>query len=303
MRQSKTSRHQRGKSRSGKGPPAAPGSESHAPKTRSAALAGKDRPEIPKSLKRTEAHTKRGDGVVLYGRHAVLAAFANAKRRLERLYVSDDPDEALAAALAKRPVDTVRVERRSLDARAGEAGAHQGIVLECSALVQPPLEECVPAEGPALVLVLDQITDSRNTGAILRSAAAFGVAAVIVQTRHAAPLNGACAKAASGALERIPVVQEVNLARTMAQLQGRGFWLLGLDGAAAEDLANLTPSERQALVLGAEGRGLRQLIAQRCDRLARISILPDTESLNVSVAAGIALAHCTRGRLCPSSSY
>ena len=235
-----------------------------------------------------------GDGgIVLYGRHAVLAAVANGRRPVRRLLSLGPPDDAVAAAAAARGLEVETLERGAFAAIVGEEAAHQSLGAVVGPLPEPDLRDLAAVEaGP--IVVLDQISDSRNVGAILRSAAAFGATALVMQTRHAAPLNGACAKAASGALEWVPVAHEVNLARALTQLQGDGWWVAGLDGRGEVELADFAPTARQVLVLGAEGRGLRHLIRERCDVRLRIPIRPPVESLNVAVSAGIVLAHCAR---------
>jgi 23S rRNA (guanosine2251-2'-O)-methyltransferase len=165
---------------------------------------------------------------------------------------------------------------------------HQGLALSVGPLPERDLGELGQGER-SLVLALDQVSDPRNLGAILRTAAALGAEGVLLPQRRSAELNGACAKAASGALDLLPLVEVVNLARSLAELKGRGYWIVGLDAAAPGTLEGLDLPPRVALVLGSEGEGLRRLVAERCDFLARLEIDPRMESLNVSVAAGIAL--------------
>ncbi|MFM7416436.1 MAG: 23S rRNA (guanosine(2251)-2'-O)-methyltransferase RlmB, partial [Alphaproteobacteria bacterium] len=165
-------------------------------------------------------------------------------------------------------------------------------------LVEPleavALEDAIAAsDGP--VLLLDQVTDPRNVGAILRSAAAFGAACVVLQDRHAPPETGALARAASGALDIVPVVREVNLSRAIASLQKAGFWVMGLAGDATRTLAEACPKDRRvALVLGAEDAGLRRLQRETCDELVRLPITQAMESLNVAAAAAVALYEVVR---------
>jgi 23S rRNA (guanosine2251-2'-O)-methyltransferase len=167
---------------------------------------------------------------------------------------------------------------------------HQGLVLDARPLPERSIADLDPGPGaPALVLVLDQVSDPRNLGAILRTAAALGVAGVIVPRRHSAELGGVCAKAASGALDLVPIVEAANLARALEELRERAFWIVGLDAAGPDRLEALPREPRRVLVLGAEGPGLRRLVAEGCDHLARLEIDPRMESLNVAVAAGIAL--------------
>jgi 23S rRNA (guanosine2251-2'-O)-methyltransferase len=166
---------------------------------------------------------------------------------------------------------------------------HQGLVLDCAPLEDLTIDE-LPEPDPARpVIVLDQVTDPHNLGAILRSAAAFGAAAVVTQDRHAPPESGALAKAASGALELVPWVRVVNLARALEELAEAGYWRIGLDGAADALFGEVIPAGPVALVMGAEGEGLRPNVAAHCDVLARLPIAPAMESLNVSNAAAIAL--------------
>jgi 23S rRNA (guanosine2251-2'-O)-methyltransferase len=232
----------------------------------------------------------------LWGRHAVEAALANPRRPCLRLLATAPALERLGDR-AHRPGLAVEVVSADLIARRlGTEEMHQGLALEVGPLPPLALDAAIPKAGPCLVLALDQLSDPRNVGAVLRSAAAFEVAAAILPQRRSAELSGAAARAAAGALDLVPLVEVVNLARTLDDLKARGFWIVGLDGGAEKNLADLPALERVVLVLGSEGRGLRRIVAERCDHMARIAIDPRIESLNVAVAAGIAL-HALRRRM------
>ncbi|HUT51393.1 MAG TPA: 23S rRNA (guanosine(2251)-2'-O)-methyltransferase RlmB [Alphaproteobacteria bacterium] len=233
----------------------------------------------------------------LYGVHPVLAALANPARTIGRFLITAEAHQRLASDLpAGGPTPRI-VERGELD-RALPAGAvHQGVAVEAQPLPAADLEVLVSGLDPkarALVVVLDQITDPQNAGAVLRAAAAFGAAALVTTDRHAPPTSGAFAKAAAGALEAVPLIRVGNLVSALETLQSHGFWSLGLDGRAEHNIADADTGRRIALVLGAEGVGLRRLTRERCDMLARIPIASTVESLNVATAAAIALYEVTR---------
>lgn len=236
-----------------------------------------------------------GGAVWLYGLHAVSAALANPARRLRRLLVTRGAEQELAERFSPpwRIVPEI-VERNRLDSTLPPDAIHQGAALLVDPLPAPPMEKLL-ADSTGPVLVLDQVTDPRNVGAILRSAAAFGAAALVVQDRHAPQETGALARAASGALEVVPILREVNLARALEQLKKAGLWVVGLEAAGPVTLAQsgLT-GRRVALVLGAEGEGLRRLTRETCDELVRLPIHAAMESLNVSAAAAVALYELAR---------
>ncbi|HLY56733.1 MAG TPA: 23S rRNA (guanosine(2251)-2'-O)-methyltransferase RlmB [Stellaceae bacterium] len=238
-----------------------------------------------------------GGGAWLWGRHAVLAALANPARK--RLRVVATAEAAAELAALDEPVQAQILEREAL-AQALPAGAvHQGMALLARPLPPADLEGVIEHAGENTVLVvLDQVTDPHNVGAVLRSAAAFGAAAVIVPDRHAPEMSGVLAKAASGAVEHVPVVRVVNLARALARLKESGWWIVGLDGAAERTLASLRLSGRIALVLGAEGDGMRRLTREACDLAARLPTGGPVASLNVSNAAAAALYELAREREC-----
>lgn len=249
-------------------------------------------------------HRERG-GRWVYGRHAVRAALANPQRVWRRLAVIPE-HEAEAAALVgaaraerRGEGDPVRVlDRAGLAALLPEGAVHQGWALDAEPLLPADLDDVLRAaeigEGPAIVVVLDQVTDPHNVGAVLRSAAAFGASAVLVAEHGAPPETGALAKAASGALDIVPLVRVVNLARALDRLKEAGFWCCGLDAEATRPLAALDLGRRAALVLGSEGGGLRRLVRERCDFLARLPTRPELPSLNVSNAVAIALYELVR---------
>jgi 23S rRNA (guanosine2251-2'-O)-methyltransferase len=246
----------------------------------------------------------------LYGRHAVAAALANPARRWRRL-VALAGHETEAAGLAagaraekRGAAETVQMlDRLALAALLPEGAVHQGLALEVEPLAGADLDDMLRAAdivsenagGRAVVVVLDQVTDPHNVGAVLRSAAAFGALGVIVAEHNAPPASGALAKAASGALDLVPLVRVVNIARALDRLKAAGFWCCGLDETAAEPLAALDLGPKAAVVLGSEGGGLRRLVRERCDFLARLPTRPPLASLNVSNAAAIALYELARG--------
>jgi 23S rRNA (guanosine2251-2'-O)-methyltransferase len=232
-----------------------------------------------------------GEHCLIFGIHAVEAVLGNPRRSIRRLYLTDNAERRLQAALAGRgAVARERVLPRDLERRLGADAVHQGALVETEALPEPELAELAASAGAGRpLLVLDQITDPHNVGAILRSAAVLGAGGLVMTRRHSPPLDGALAKSASGALEHVPVALVQNLARAIADLRDLGVTVIGLDGGASEHLEDMAWPTAAALVLGAEGKGLRQLTRESCNRLARISTDGPFASLNVSNAAAIAL--------------
>jgi 23S rRNA (guanosine2251-2'-O)-methyltransferase len=235
---------------------------------------------------RERRHREPSDTVMLYGWHTVTAALANPARRIRKLFATENALRRLAEDGITPPVTPELVRPDALAARLTPDAVHQGLIAEADPLPSPDIED-LPATG--IVLVLDQITDPHNVGAILRSAAAFAVAAVVTTARHSPDATGVLAKSASGALELVPIAIVQNLARALAALKERGFLVVGLDSSAADDLAAMKLHAPLALVLGAEGKGLRQLTGATCDRLARLNLPGAIKSLNVSNAAALAL--------------
>ena len=234
----------------------------------------------------------------LWGGHAVLAALANPARRLRRVLVAGETvetweNEVAERLEARRDVRKPEIIARHAFAQHLPAGAvHQGIAVQAEPLDQPELAELLaglPADRPAGLILLDQVSDPHNVGAVLRSASAFGAAAVVATKRNAPGETGALAKAASGALEHVPYPHVTNLARAMATAQAHGFRLLGLAREAAATLADEAGQDRLGLVLGAEGHGLRQKTRATCDTLVRLPTNGPVGELNVSNAAAVGL--------------
>lgn len=252
---------------------------------------GGQRPRKPGGGVPTGSALGADDGLVrLFGSHAVEAALANPQRRLRRLLATENAERRLADAIAARGVAIDRATPGDLDHLLGADTVHQGLLLEAEPLPEPTLADLVDRArtlGP--LVLLDHVTDPHNVGAVLRSAAAFGAGGLIFTRRHSAPLNGVLAKAASGALDVVPVLPVQNLARTMLELKDLGFRLIGLDGTAQARLEDEPFDGPTALVLGAEGKGLRELTAETCDRLVSIATGGPLASLNVSNAAAVAL--------------
>jgi len=229
----------------------------------------------------------------LYGQHAVAAALKNPARRLRRLILTEEAEVSLAEKLPK-PWSMVpeRMDRAAMDRLLGRDAVHQGVALLADPLAPPQLATTLERPGP--ILVLDQVTDPRNIGAILRCAAAFGVAGVITQDRNAPEETGGMAKAAAGALEIVPLIRAVNISRTLIALKAAGFWVVGLDASGTPLSGPAMADRRIALVLGAEGDGMRRLTRETCDVVAGLAmpgIKPGAvvDSLNVSAAAAVAL--------------
>ncbi|GGC36378.1 23S rRNA (guanosine(2251)-2'-O)-methyltransferase RlmB [Novosphingobium marinum] len=226
--------------------------------------------------------------VRLWGHHAVEAALRNPERSHRKLWATR---EAIAGLDGELPPDfpVEYAEAPDLARLVARDAPHQGLVLECDPLPDLFLGDVLDGDPARPLVVLDQVTDPHNVGAIMRSAAAFGACALLTQDRHAPPESGALAKSASGALEIVPWVRVVNLSRALEEVAEAGYWRLGLDGEAEAVLADVLPAGPVALVLGAEGEGMRHNVMQHCDAHARLPIAADMESLNVSNAAAISL--------------
>jgi 23S rRNA (guanosine2251-2'-O)-methyltransferase len=229
---------------------------------------------------------RQPDSVWIYGFHPVLAALRNPRRDIRRVLATANAEKRLAEAGAVFRVAPQAVTPRELDRLVGPDSVHQGVAVEAPPLPPFALDRLGEAR---LLVVLDQVTDPHNVGAIFRSAAAFGADAIVTTGRHSPVESGVLAKAASGALDLVPHVEVQNLARALAEIGELGFVRIGLDASADTPLETAPAQQRIALVLGAEGKGLRQLTRQSCDLLARLPIDTSIGSLNVSNAAVLAL--------------
>jgi 23S rRNA (guanosine2251-2'-O)-methyltransferase len=233
-----------------------------------------------------ERDTGSDGPVILYGWHTVTLALQNRQRRIRKLLLTENAARRLAEEKIETRVTPEIVRPSQIDQRLGPDAVHQGLLAEADPLPSPDIDTL---ELAGMVLVLDQITDPHNVGAILRSAAAFAVKAIVTTARHSPEATGVLAKSASGALELVPVVTVQNLARALTQLNERGFMTVGLDSEGSEDLSAIELRQPLALVLGAEGKGLRQLTRETCSAVARLDMPGELKSLNVSNAAVLAL--------------
>ncbi len=228
---------------------------------------------------------------MLYGWHTVTAALVNPARRIRKLLVTENALRRLVEDDIALPIAPDVVRPDTIAAQLSPDAVHQGLLAEADPLPSPPLSKLAAA---GIVLVLDQITDPHNVGAILRTAAAFAVAAIVTTARHSPEATGVLAKSASGALELVPIVTVQNLARAIGEMKEEGFLVVGLDSDAPGDLSAMEFKAPLALVLGAEGKGLRQGTRAVCDQLAKLDLPGAIKSLNVSNAAALALYVASR---------
>jgi 23S rRNA (guanosine2251-2'-O)-methyltransferase len=276
-------------------PPRNPGKPRHHTRPQGPKAWPKARPKPRRSPRRAppfgEGRQAADGPAILYGWHTVKAALENPARRIRRLYATENAARRLADDGVALPVTPELVRPDTIAARLGPDAVHQGLLAEADPLPSPDLEE-LPASG--IVLVLDQITDPHNVGAILRTAAGFAVSAIVTTARHSPEATGVLAKSASGALDYVPIVTVQNLARALGEMKERGYLLIGLDSTGDADFADIALTAPLALVLGAEGKGLRQLTRATCDRVARLDLPGKIKSLNVSNAAALALYVASR---------
>lgn len=246
-----------------------------------------NRPGKPAGRPAWRDRDSQSDGpVILYGWHTVTMALANPQRRIRKLTLTENAARRLADENIETRVTPEIVRPQEIDRLLSPDAVHQGLLAEADHLPSPDIET-LAQDG--MVLVLDQITDPHNVGAILRSAAAFAVKAIVTTARHSPEATGVLAKAASGALELVPMITVQNLARALTALNERGFQTVGLDSEGSEDISDVELRQPLALVLGAEGKGLRQLTRETCSVVARLDMPGEIKSLNVSNAAVLAL--------------
>jgi len=224
----------------------------------------------------------------LFGNHAVLAAVANPLRKIKRVMVTKSTQAELGHHFAGFKNLTI-IEGQKLDHMLPPGSVHQGVAIECDPLAQPSLQQWLGDKVNKPILLLDQVSDPHNVGAILRSAAAFDVGAVIATDRNAPVESGTMAKTASGAMEIVPLITVTNLVQAIELIKKAGYWIAGLDGNAKQVIGDAKLDAKTALVLGAEGTGLRRLTGEHCDFLVKLPISGRMESLNVSNAAAVAL--------------
>lgn len=243
--------------------------------------------EEPRQKQLQKNETKH-NGLWLYGYHPVTAALKNPERKIFRLLATKETAAELPQELIPGNISCEPASKADLEQLLPKGAVHQGIAAYVSPLPDF-FEEDLPEKEKSIVVILDQVTDPHNVGAILRSAAAFNADAVIITERNAPEATGVLAKSASGALELVPLISVSNLARTMQALKDKGYWCVGMDGRADKTLREADLPFKIALLMGSEGYGLRRLTAQNCDFMVKLPISERVESLNVSNAAAIAL--------------
>ncbi len=227
---------------------------------------------------------------VLYGKHAVFSALNNPKRNIKHVLCTKENFQEIQK---KHPhVKAKIVDKKEIEKLVGKDSVHQGFALLCDSLETYCIEDiCNMAENvhKCHVLILDQVTDPQNIGAIIRSAVAFGTLALVVQDKNCPPENGSMAKASVGLIEHLPIARVTNLSRAIEKLKNAGFWVVGLDGYATDTLSTFEKPQKTAIILGSEGKGMRRLIEENCDYKIKIPMNNKAESLNVSNAAAIVL--------------
>lgn len=232
---------------------------------------------------------------ILYGRHPVTAAIANPRRQINKILCTTDTAEDIRNLCAKHNRNTgivTVVDKKEIERILPKEAVHQGLAAYVKELEDYTLEDiCIMAENQpnCHILILDQVTDPQNIGAIIRSCVAFNTLALIMQDKNAPAGTGAMAKASAGMIEHLPICRVTNLSRAIEQLKDAGFWTIGMDGYAQTTIDKLKKGGKNAVIMGSEGKGMRRLVEEACDITVRLPISEKVESLNVSTAAAIAL--------------
>ncbi len=235
-----------------------------------------------------------GGQILLYGRHPVLAAINNSQRKISKIFCTKENLDEIKKILSqtKRNIPLNTIDRKDLDKMLPRDAVHQGFAIQCQELENYTLDEiCRMADEKqnCHILLLDQVTDPQNIGAIIRSCVAFETLALILQDKNSPTESGAMAKASAGMIEQLPICRVTNLSRAISQLKDSGFWVIGMDGYATTYIDGINKTGKIAIVMGSEGKGMRRLVEENCDATVKLPIAPSVESLNVSTAAAIAL--------------
>ncbi|MBE6448843.1 MAG: 23S rRNA (guanosine(2251)-2'-O)-methyltransferase RlmB [Alphaproteobacteria bacterium] len=237
-----------------------------------------------KNFQKQPSNTKKQ--LILYGRHAVISALNNPKRKTIKLLCTKD------TASEVKQYNPQIVDRKEIEKLLPPDSVHQGFALVCNELPPVSLEEIIEianTKDSCTILILDQVTDPQNIGAIIRSAVAFNTLAIIIQDKNSPPETGTMAKASAGMIEHLPIIRVTNLSRAIEQLKKAGFWTIGMDGYAQNTPANIKKGGKNAIIMGSEGKGMRRLVEENCDITIKLPMNPKVESLNVATAASIIL--------------
>lgn len=245
---------------------------------------------MKKFNKSHENENKNKDQLIIYGRHAVLSALKNPKRRIQKLLITAENRAEIEKNAPNIPY--IITDKKEFSRILGDDSVHQGFALFCSRLETYDIKDLISLsqdKEQCHILILDQVTDPQNIGAIIRSCAAFETLGLIMQDKNSPLESGAMDKAAAGTIEFVPISRVTNLNRAIEQLKEAGFWVLGMDGYAKTTIDKINKSGKTAIVMGSEGKGMRRLVEENCDSSVKLPIAPNVESLNVSTAAAIAL--------------
>lgn len=248
-----------------------------------------------KSMAKNHNNNSNRNSLILYGRHPVLAALNNPQRSINKILTTKDNLEVIKSTCKKNNLTTDIinvVDKKEIDKLLPKEAVHQGFVAYCKELEDYALEDiCIMAEDKKRchVLILDQVTDPQNIGAIIRSCVAFDTLALILQDKNSPTETGTMAKASAGTIEHLPICRVTNLSRAIQQLKENGFWVIGMDGYAEKYIEQIDKSGKIAVIMGSEGKGMRRLVEESCDETVKLPISAKVESLNVSTAAAITL--------------